>query len=100
MATVDAVAGEHVTWIRCDRCQREVPPQHSAAEFAEASRLLADLLAIREQLKPGDRRFAEMRQRWLEREGKAARLGSCRMEIIRRVHRMYFPAAGELPAAV
>src|SRR5689334_19082304 len=76
-------------------------PQPNPAEIAEARALLNDLLAIQDQLKVGDRRFVEMRQYWLEREGEAARIGPFRMEMFRRVHQAYFgPVAAEtLPKA-
>ncbi len=48
-------------------------PRPNPAELAEARRILADLLAIHTQLKPGDRRFVEIRAAWLVREGAAAR---------------------------
>jgi hypothetical protein len=63
----------------------------STADHLEAVRILGELAAIRDRLKPADLRFLESWQARLARQGDQIQIGSARIEYLRQTLATYQP---------
>ena len=68
-------------------------------ELSEVRRLLADLEAAFDRLKPSDRRFVLSWRQYIDRTSATAKIGPLRIEMLRRVWSEYCEAKTESEAA-